>query len=219
MSSAASLLTASESTASTRARTGGAAVRPARLHDAMNIFELVNSLSTDGTLLRRSYAEICENVRDFYIAESDAGIFLGCGALHLYGPHLAEVRSIVVKPEAKGQGAGGRLLKALLEEADEQGVTSVCLFTRIPDFFLHFGFKIADRTALPDKIYKDCQACPRLYACDEVAMVRGPMPKMAVLGPRRIAEPELVKLQVGHIPHPAEEAAKSASDDTKSNIG
>jgi amino-acid N-acetyltransferase len=219
MSSAASLLTASESTASTRARTGGAAVRPARLHDAMDIFELVNSLSGDGTLLRRSYAEICENVRDFYVAHSDAGIFLGCGALHLYGPHLAEVRSIVVKPEAKGQGAGGRLLKSLLQEADEQGVTSVCLFTRIPDFFLHFGFKIADRTALPDKIYKDCQACPRLYACDEVAMVRGPMPKIAVLGPRRIAEPELVKLQVGHIPHPAEEAAKTASDDTKSNNG
>lgn len=212
--STASLITASESTASTRVRTGGASVRPARLHDAMNIFELVNSLSTDGTLLRRSYAEICENVRDFYVAHSDAGIFLGCGALHLYGPHLAEVRSIVVKPEAKGQGAGGRLLKALLEEADEQGVTSVCLFTRIPDFFLHFGFKIADRTAMPDKIYKDCQACPRLYACDEVAMVRGPMPKMAVLGPKRIAEPELVKLQTGHIPHPLEEA-KAAERESK----
>jgi GNAT superfamily N-acetyltransferase len=41
-----------------------------------------------------------------------AGVFLGCGALHLYGPHLAEVRSIVVKPEAKGQGAGGQLLRA-----------------------------------------------------------------------------------------------------------
>jgi len=44
-----------------------------------------------------------------------------------------------------------------------------------------------------------------------VAMVRGPMPKMAVLGPKRIAEPELVKLQVGHIPHPLEEA-KAAED-------
>ena len=212
MSSSASLLTASESTASTRTRAGGAAVRPARLVDAIHIFELVNSLSGDGTLLRRSYAEICENVRDFYVAESESGVFLGCGALHLYGPHLAEVRSIVVKPEAKAQGAGGRVLKALLEEADAQGVASVCLFTRIPDFFLHFGFKIADRTALPDKIYKDCQACPRLYACDEVAMVRGPMPKVAVLGPRRIAEPELVKLQVGHIAHPAEEAARADAE-------
>jgi amino-acid N-acetyltransferase len=179
-----------------------AVVREAKLQDAVNIFDLVNSLSHDGTLLRRSYAEICENVRDFWIALSAEGRFLGCGALHLYGPHLAEVRSIVVKPEAKGQGAGGKLLRALLDEAENQGVVCVCLFTRIPDFFLHFGFAIVDRTALPDKIYKDCQTCPRLYACDEVAMVRGPLPRIAVLGPSRLPKPELVKLQAGTISHP-----------------
>jgi len=212
--STASLLAAGESTASTRPQVGGASVRQARLQDAVNIFGLGNSLSGDGTLLRRSYAEICENVRDFAVAESETGGFVGCGALHLYGPHLAEVRSIVVKPEAKGQGAGGRLLQALIDEAEAQGVVSVCLFTRIPEFFLRFGFRIADRTTLPDKIYKDCQACPRLYACDEVAMVRGPLPKMAVLGPTRIAQPELVKLQVGHIAHPVEEPALQASNGT-----
>lgn len=185
----------STSTMSSRPRVGGAAVRRAKLQDAVSIFELVNSLSGDGTLLRRNYAEICENVRDFVVAESDTAHFLGCGALHLYGPHLAEVRSIVVQPEAKGQGAGGKLLRALLEEAEEQGVVSVCLFTRIPDFFFHFGFRVADRTALPDKIYKDCQTCPRLYACDEVAMVRGPLPRVAVLGPKTLTQPELIKLQ------------------------
>ncbi len=197
----------STSTTSSRPRVvGGSTVRNARLQDAQQIFDLVNSLSGDGTLLRRNYAEICENVRDFHVAESpvsegSGGVFLGCGALHLYGPHLAEVRSIVVKPEAKGQGAGGKLLRALLSEAEYQGVTSVCLFTRIPDFFFHFGFRISDRTALPDKIYKDCQTCPRLYACDEVAMVRGPLPRIAVLGPRKIPQPELVKLQTGVIHH------------------
>src|ERR1039458_6126856 len=77
-------------------------VRKARLHDASNVYDLVNSLSTDGTLLKRPFAEICENVREFTVAISDGGVFLGCGALHFYGPHLCEVRSIVVKPEAKG---------------------------------------------------------------------------------------------------------------------
>jgi len=168
----------------------------ARLQDARNIFDLVNSLSGDGTLLQRSYAEICENIRDFTVAETSEGEFLGCGALHLYGPHLAEVRSIVMKPEAKGQGAGGLLLKALVEEAEQHAVLSVCLFTRIPDFFEHFGFRVADRDAMPDKIYKDCQTCPRLYACDEVAMVRGPLPKVAMLGPSKIQRPELVTLQL-----------------------
>jgi amino-acid N-acetyltransferase len=169
-------------------------VRKARLQDATNIYELVNSLSHDGTLLRRVFAEICENVRDFTVAESDSGVFLGCGALHLYGPHLAEVRSIVVRPEAKGQGVGAHLLNALLDEAEEHGVGCVCLFTRIPDFFFRYGFRsVEDRAALPDKIFKDCQSCPRLYRCDEVAMARGQIPKVSILGPRLEAE-QLVRL-------------------------
>ena len=83
------------------------------------------------------------------------------------------VRSIVVAPAAKGQGAGGRILGALIEEAEGHGVQSVCLFTRIPDFFFKYGFRtVEDKSELPDKIFKDCQNCPRLHRCDEVAMVR-----------------------------------------------
>lgn len=178
-------------------------VHKARLQDARNIFDLVNSHSHDGTLLRRSYAEICENVRDFTVAYrtlENPGTheledeFLGCGALHLYGPHLAEVRSIVVREDRRGLGAGDAILEALIAEADEHEVASVCLFTRIPEYFEHLGFRVAERDAMPDKIYKDCQTCPRLYACDEVAMVRGPLPKIAVLGPRDVQQPQLVQI-------------------------
>ncbi len=169
-------------------------VRKARLQDASHVYDLVNSLSGDGTLLKRAFAEICENIRDFTVAESDGGVFLGCGALHLYGPHLAEVRSIVVQPEAKGQGAGGRILGTLIEEAEEHGIHSVCLFTRIPDFFFKYGFRtVEDKADLPDKIFKDCQMCPRLHRCDETAMVRGRIPRMSILGARREAE-QLVRL-------------------------
>ncbi len=169
-------------------------IRKARLQDATNIYELVNSLSHDGTLLRRVFSEICENVRDFTVAESDAGAFLGCGALHLYGPHLAEVRSIVVRPEAKGQGVGGRLLAALITESEGHGIGCVCLFTRIPEFFFRYGFReVQERAALPDKIYKDCQSCPRLYRCDEVAMARGEVPRVSILGTREQAR-QLVQI-------------------------
>jgi amino-acid N-acetyltransferase len=191
------------------AATGPLFVRKARLQDARHIFDLVNSLSGDGTLLRRSYAELCENIRDFTIAErlphpasdlSSEPDFLGCGALHLYGPHLAEVRSIVVREDRRGLGAGDAILEALLAEAEVHQVLSVCLFTRIPDYFEHLGFRVADRSAMPDKIYKDCQTCPRLYACDEVAMVRGPLPNVAVLGPSTLQHPvledPLVQLQL-----------------------
>ncbi|HTV81922.1 MAG TPA: hypothetical protein VME18_04680 [Acidobacteriaceae bacterium] len=43
------------------------------------------------------------------------------------------------------------------------------------------------------QIFKDCQNCPRLYKCDEVAMARGQVPKVSILGPRIEAE-QLVRL-------------------------
>jgi amino-acid N-acetyltransferase len=171
-------------------------VRKALIRDASNIYDLVNSLSTDGTLLRRPFADVCEYIRDFTVAESDSGVFLGCGALHFYGPHLCEVRSIVVRPEAKSQGAGGRILAALLDEAEANGIQSVCLFTRIPDFFFKYGFRaVEDQAELPDKVFKDCQNCPRLQRCDEVSMVRGRVPRVSILGPREEAE-QLVRLAI-----------------------
>jgi len=72
--------------------------RDAVLPDAEEIHRLISVYSGDGTLLPRSFAEICENVRDFVVLEHK-GHIVGCGALHLYGQHLAEIRSITVEPE------------------------------------------------------------------------------------------------------------------------
>jgi amino-acid N-acetyltransferase len=155
--------------------------RKAILPDVERIHAIIRPYAEVGTLLPRTIAELSENVRDFVVAEDDEKV-IGCGALHLYGMHLAEIRSIAVMPSAKGCGAGRQLVEALLDEAEQHRVTCVCLFTRIPEFFAHMGFVVATREELPDKIYKDCVHCPNLYACDEVAMVRGPIPQN--LGPR-----------------------------------
>src|SRR5258708_1497188 len=165
--------------------------RKAILPDAEKIHDLIAGYSGDGTLLPRTLAELCENVRDFVVLE-DSGRIIGCGALHLYGTHLAEIRSITVAPFAQGKGGGGRLVKALLAEAKRHRVDCICLFTRTPEFFGRQGVCVAQREDLPDKIYKDCHVCPRFHNCDEVAMVRGELPRFAIL-----PEPEnwLVKLQ------------------------
>src|SRR5271165_5407399 len=77
--------------------------RKAILPDAKHIHDLIAGYSGDGTLLPRTLAEICENVRDFVVLENE-GRVIGCGALHLYGTHLAEIRSITVAPWAQGRG-------------------------------------------------------------------------------------------------------------------
>ncbi|MBV8208321.1 MAG: GNAT family N-acetyltransferase [Acidobacteria bacterium] len=146
--------------------------RRAMLRDAEPIHRLISEYSGDGTLLPRSFADVCENIRDFFVVE-DGGAVIGCGALHIYGPHLCEVRSIAVAPRARGQRAGRSVVRALIRDARRHGIDHICLFTRIPRFFSHLGFVPGRPEDLPDKIFKDCLACPRLHCCDEVPMVYG----------------------------------------------
>lgn len=178
---------------STQAADQTLTVRPARLGDAANIYALIADYASKGTLLPRSLAEVCENVRDFVVVErsgADGAEFLGCGALHLYGPHLAEVRSIAVWPASKGLGAGRLLMDGLLAEAERHEVHCICLFTRIPEFFARMGFAVARKEDLPDKLLKDCLRCPKLDCCDETTMIRGPLPQYSILDD----EPDAQKL-------------------------
>jgi amino-acid N-acetyltransferase len=169
-------------------------VRNATLPDAVAVQQLIAVHTGDGTLLPRSLAEICENIRDFVVIENDNRI-VGCGALHLYGVHLAEIRSITVARDYNGRGAGRLLVQALMREAERHEVSCVCLFTRIPEFFASLGFKNARREEIPDKLYKDCLRCPRLNACDEIAMYRGELPSFAILEPTRARRETLVELR------------------------
>ena len=146
------------------------------LADVDQIHAIIEPYAGKGILLPRSKAELSENVRDFVVAEKD-GQVIGCGALHLYGTHLAEIRSIAVTPQSKGLGIGRLLVTALMEESRRHTASCVCLFTRTPGFFAHLGFQLAERQHLPDKIYKDCVHCPKLNACDEIAMVSGKIPQ------------------------------------------
>jgi len=161
-------------------KSNGLKIRKAILPDATTIHELIEVYAQDNILLPRPITELFENVRDFTVVEDESGHIIGCGALHVYGPHLTEVRSIAVHPSSKGLGAGRMVVEALLEEAKRNQITCVCLFTRTPGFFKRLGFQVAQREQLPDKIYKDCVACPFLNNCDEVAMYIGEIPKTSV---------------------------------------
>jgi amino-acid N-acetyltransferase len=130
--------------------------RSAVLPDADSIHAIIQPYAEDGTLLPRDIHELSENVRDFVVAEQEhprqENRIVGCGALHLYGMHLAEIRSIAVSPEHQGLGIGRLLVEALVQESRRHTIGCVCLFTRTPGFFRHMGFQVALRQELPDKI-------------------------------------------------------------------
>src|SRR5438132_13051044 len=100
--------------------------RKAMLPDAAAIHALISQYSGDGTLLPRSFSDVCENIRDFFVAQNSRKSIVGCGALHIYGPHLCEVRSIAVAPAARGRGAGQAVVRALIKEARRHQIDSIC---------------------------------------------------------------------------------------------
>jgi amino-acid N-acetyltransferase len=144
-------------------------VRKPKLSEVYDLKQLLDSAVVEGKVLPRELPELYENVRDFYVYVDEKGVG-GCVALHIDMIDLAEVRSLVVRPDLRGQGVGGRLVKATLEEADMLDIARVYALTREEKFFIKLGFRMVDKSELPYKVFKDCMRCRLFPGCDEVAV-------------------------------------------------
>ena len=145
-------------------------VRKARLSDARAIHSLVNSYAQKGLLLPRSISSIYEHIRDFWVYE-ERGEILGCCALQIVWEDLAEIRSLAVREDRKGEGIGRKLVEACLEEARELGIEKVFSLTYAKDFFEGLGFSVVDKSVLPHKVWGDCVNCAKFPNCDEIAVI------------------------------------------------
>lgn len=146
-------------------------IRKPRLTEVPAMKQLLDDAVRSGSVLPRALPELYENVRDFYVYADEQGIG-GLVALHIDAADLAEVRSLVVRENLRGQGVGEKLLKAVLHEANGLDIARVYALTRVPIFFLKGGFREVDKQELPYKVYKDCMRCHLFPGCDEIAMVR-----------------------------------------------
>ena len=144
-------------------------IRVAIEDDLPPLVRLIKRYANENVLLPRNEAEIAARLDDFFVAVAD-GRVVGCGALEVYGPGTAEIRSLAVDPEGKGQGTGRLIVDALEEEARRRGLDMVFAFTLVPGFFGKLGFAEVTRDELPMKVWKDCLRCPKLHCCDEIAM-------------------------------------------------
>ena len=144
-------------------------VRKPRLTEVVALKELIDGAKEN--VLPRELPELYENVRDFYVYVDEIGLG-GCVALHIDMIDLAEVRSLVVRPDLQRQGIGKRLVEAVIEEARGLDIARVYAFTRQPVFFQKNGFKTVDKAELPYKVFKDCMRCRLFPGCDEIALVR-----------------------------------------------
>lgn len=137
--------------------------------DAAAIRDLVNYYAERGRMLHRSLEAIYEMLREFIVVEEE-GLIVGCVAVDVFWADLAEVKSLAVADGRRGQGIGRILVEAAEADARKLGVKKLFALTYEDGFFLSRGFATIDRDTLPEKVWRECIACPKFDACDEIAM-------------------------------------------------
>ena len=145
-------------------------VEKAKISDATQIHQLINSFAGRGEMLARPLSEIYENIRDYYVVRQGEQV-LACVALHISWEDLAEIKSLAVNEAYQKQGIGELLVAACLKEAGELGITTVFCLTYISRFFEKCGFSLVDKSELPHKVWGECYRCPKFPNCDELALV------------------------------------------------
>lgn len=146
-------------------------IRKAKLKDIKEIQKLIKLYSSRGEILPRSLSELYDQLRDFFVYLQNRKV-VGICALHICWENLGEIRSLAVQEEVRRKGIGAKLVKACLLEAKELGVKRVFALSYQPEFFKRLGFKEADKTTLPHKIWADCLKCVKFPDCDEIAMIK-----------------------------------------------
>lgn len=145
-------------------------VRPAEPDEAGVLFRLINDNLEAGHLLPRPLGEVVLHVPRFLVASDTTGV-VGCAELARLGPHLAEVRSLVVSGHLRGRGVGTRLLNQMIQMARHNGYPKLCAFAYNPRPFVRLGFSIVPHPWLPEKISTDCHRCVWFRRCTQYAVV------------------------------------------------
>jgi amino-acid N-acetyltransferase len=105
-------------------------------------------------LIAKEAVTYYEALQQFRVAEV-AGEVVGCGALHVMWEDLAEIRTLAVRPAAKGLGVGSALLDTLVEDARHLGVQRLFCLTFEVDFFARHGFEPIEGQAVDPEVYAE----------------------------------------------------------------
>jgi amino-acid N-acetyltransferase len=149
-----------------------ALVRPAEIRDMRAVAPLVNRFAEWNLMLAKSDDQLMRAFREFLVAVDEEDKLVGCGALRIYSEELAEIVSLAVDESYQGSGVGRDIVEGLVAEARALGIRSVFALTLRESFFHRLGFATVPKELFPLKVWADCRSCPKLHACDEIAVVK-----------------------------------------------
>ena len=144
----------------------------AKLTDIPAMQNLVADEVKEGVILKRSDDEVATNIRSYVLAKEREKV-VGYAALHLHSTRLAEIRSLIVHPDYRGDDIGKQIVLFMLHEANVLGVSEdVLVLTYLPSFFTKLGFVEIPKETIPEhKIWADCIKCIHFPVCNEVSLV------------------------------------------------
>jgi len=144
----------------------------ATLLDIPEMQAMVVSEVKDGIILERNEDEVASNIRSYVLAKIDDKI-VGYAALHLHSSRLAEIRSLIVSSEYRGNSIGKQIVEFSLNEAKELSVgEEVLVLTYLPEFFKKMDFVEIAKESIPEhKIWTDCIKCIHFPVCNETSLV------------------------------------------------
>jgi amino-acid N-acetyltransferase len=146
--------------------------RKATLHDIKKMQSLILPEVESGIILPRSDDEIATNIRSYVLA-CDKDEIVGFCALHIHTSSLAEIRSLIVREDIRGNQVGECLVKTAIEEAIKLKLKQVLCLTYKQTFFEKLGFQEIPKESLPEhKIWADCIKCKHFPVCNEVSLIK-----------------------------------------------
>lgn len=145
-------------------------VRAARADDVPDILRLLQHYSAMGDLLPRTKADVYKNLEHFRVIDQ-ANQIIACGSLEHFTPELAEIRSLMVDENYKGQSLGKIIVENLIELANNGDTARVMALTYVPAFFHKLGFETVAKEVFPEKIWGICVNCYKFHNCDEIAVL------------------------------------------------
>jgi len=144
-------------------------LRTAEASEAKKLHALITANLDEGHLLPRTLGELKARAPRFVVALKGRKI-VGCAELAPLSPHVAEVRSLAVDANARGQHVGVMIVDELRRRAHRDGFEKLCAFTHAPGYFSQMGFSIVPHSWLLEKIFTDCVKCPQFRRCGQYGM-------------------------------------------------
>ena len=188
--------------------------RQATASDAAAMHALVVDNREAGHLLPRTLDEIVAHASRFIVAELNHRV-IGCAELAPLSATVAEVRSLVVDQQARGNHIGPRMVTELAAVGASRGFATLCAFTHEPSHFVKMGFTIVPHMWVPEKIAHDCTSCPLFRRCGQYAVtlplragvkIRPEQPAAVIYAGRSVAapRPNVERLHLDPVPAFAE---------------